>query len=236
MSSSNDFLSQQKVWDHRASNWDSWGFDEPLSPNSAELQLQQKYMTPGGKVLVLGATESLCKAALDRVGSVTSVDFAPAAIDTFRVSGINYVCKDWITFLQESADQYDNIVTDNGLCCLEFPVEWELLSKAIHASLRPGGIFSMRAFVATDSPQKNHYDNPNLQRIIPAIGRATSQSNWMVIKPADNITNLLPARYTFPSSEVIEQVFSHFSLIQKETPHYEEGEHFISYVFQRSDN
>lgn len=229
----NSFLSQQEVWNNRSANWNNWGFNEPLSPSSFDLELQERCIVPGGKTLVLGATPGLCKIALKQTQLVTSVDFAPDAIKTFQIENVKYVCQDWITFLQDDDTQYDNIVTDNGFCCVAFPNEWQLLIKAIYGSLKPGGTFSMRAFVATDSPMKQHYDNPNLQRIIPGMSKASAQNNWTVVKPADGITNFLPARYTFASSEVIEELFADFSLIQKITPPYEEGERFVSFAFQR---
>lgn len=235
MTSSHNFLSQQQVWDHRAANWDNWGFGEPLAPSKSDLQFQQEHIAKGGDTLVLGATKSLCSLALQQSASVTSVDFSPAAIKQFGIDHVDYYCQDWITYLQSSSRQFNTIVTDNGLSCVEFPHEWELFRNALYDRLTPDGFFSMRAFVSTETPSKDHYENPNLQRIIPAIGRVSIEDNWMTIKPADGITNFYPARYTFPSAEVIEELFSErFLLVNKHVPAYEEGEHFISFAFQRN--
>lgn len=234
MTSSHNFLSQQTVWDDRAANWDNWGFEEPLSPTSSDLQFQREHITKDGATLVLGATKSLCELALQQSASVTSVDFSPAAIKQFGIDHVNYRCQDWITYLQTNSQQFDTAITDNGLSCVEFPIEWELFRDALHSRLVPDGIFSMRAFVATETPTKDHYENPNLQRIIPAIGRVSIESDWMTVKPADGITNFHPARYTFPSAEAIESLFSErFLLVDKHIPEYEEGEHFVSFAFQR---
>lgn len=230
-----DRRSQQVVWNDRAEHWNAWGFGEPLAPNEAELEFQVKYIVPESAALVLGATKSLCQAALERTSVVTAVDFASAAVAVFAVQRATYVCQDWLTFLEATSDTYDNILTDNGLICLEFPSEWHEISHLIYQRLKPGGVFSARAFLSTQRPPKKHYTNPNLARIMPAIGRAEAGQNWTVVKPAKANGERYPARYVFPPSAVFEKILkaAGLVLIEKWTPSYEEGDHFVSFAFRR---
>jgi len=230
---SEDLFNQQKVWDFRAAHWDEWGFDVPLAPNEQELKYQQKFVKPGSDVLVLGATKGLCKAMFDISDSVTSVDFSPEAINQFRVDGVNYVCSDWITFLESNQERYDNIVTDNGLFCLEFPAEWQRIIKAIYNSLRPNGVFCSRFFLSAQTPLKNEYINPNLSRIMPAMGKAAKSTDWTVIKSPRDEHDPYPARYVFPPKEVVKNMFQKYIVVGELVPTYEEGEHFVTIAFQR---
>lgn len=229
-----DFLSQQKVWNHRYENWDNWEFGEPLAPGEVDLAFHKKHLKPGGDVLILGTTKSLAALALGKTDSVLAVDFSAAAIDRFKTDGVEYICSDWISFLQETDKSYDNIITDNGLSLLEFPNEWHLIAEAIKRRLKDEGVFSMRSFVSVEGQATAvDYDNPNLKRIIPSMGRAACSENWMTIKPADGIRDIYPARYTFPPDRVVEDVFSDFHKIDKLQPGYEAGEHFLSYAFRK---
>lgn len=231
--SSEDLLSQQEVWNDRAKNWDKWGFGEPLSPSEQDLLFQEKYIKLGGSVLALGVTESLCELAMKKASSVTVVDFAPHA-EKFCPKGANFVCMDWITFLEGSTEHYDTIVTDNGGTCLEYPSQWHRIADAIHSSLKPGGVFSSRFFVSSENPPKNYYENPNLARIMPAIGRVSLADSWMTVKPASANGERYDARYAFPPIGVVEQTFSQFTIVDRLVPDYEEGEHFVSLALQRA--
>lgn len=228
-----DLLSQKDAWNYRAAHWEEWGFEEPLSPSNQELAFQQQYIRPDSKTLVLGATKGLCEAALEVTSSITSVDFAPEAIEAFRIEGVQYVCQDWISFLETNNERFDTIVTDNGLLCLAYPDQWERLRDAIHAQLNPGGVFCSRFFLSTDTPPKESYNNPNLTRIMPAMGRAATTPNWTVIKPALEGLDPYPTRYVFPPSGAVKHLFRSFNLIGELIPEYEEGEHFITYAFRR---
>ncbi len=228
--SSGDLLSQQKVWNHRAANWENGHYGEPRLPGKLELDFQRELLVPGGKALILGATRPLCELALERSSSVTSVDFAPNVIETLRINDVEYICQDWITFLENATGQYDNIMSDSGITCLQFPEEWERISEAIYSRLKPGGIFSPRAILSTGKPPRDHYENPDLGFIVPFI--ATVDENWMAVKPASEY-DPYPARYAFPPSEIVEQVFGRLNLVRKLVPDYEGGEHFVSFAFQR---
>lgn len=230
-----DLLSQQEVWNDRAEHWSEWGFGEPLAPSSEELVFQQRQIV-GGKTLVLGATKSLCEVAASQSKTVVAVDFSAAAIDVFQTDDVQYICQDWITFLEESTAQFDTIVTDNGLVCLEFPREWQRIAAALRARLVPGGVFSSRFFLSTETTPKERYDNHNLTRIMPAIGRASLATHWMTVKPGAVNGERFAARYTFPTIEVVKNVFRDYSIIDELIPAYEEGEHFVSIAFQRPNS
>lgn len=227
-----DSYNQQPVWEDRAKNWDTWGFGEPLSPGRDDLNFQDHYVIPNGSTLVLGATQSLVELAVKKSHSATVVDFAPTA-HRFCPASAEFICMDWIAYLKEGTEQYDTIVTDNGGTCLEYPSEWQDIARGIYLGLKPGGVFSSRFFVASENPPKETYDNQNLRRIMPAIGRVSLESNWMTIKPASANGERYPARYTFPPVHVVKQIFQDFTLIGELVPDYEEGEHFVSLAFQR---
>lgn len=227
-----EFLDQQKVWDYRAAHWDNWGFGEPLAPNQQELEYQQSFIKPGAKVLVLGATKGLCEAMIAKTNNVTAVDFSPEAIKLFQIQGVDYVCSDWIAYLENYNDKFDNIVTDNGLLCLEFPGEWRRIIQAINKCLEPNGVFCSRFFLSTETPAKSSYDNPNLSRILPAMERALTAPNWTIIKPAHD-KDPFPARYVFPNLETVKDLFSEYSIVSELIPEYEEGEHFVTIAFRK---
>lgn len=229
-----DLLSQQKVWNHRAINWQDHHYGEPLTPTQPELEFQRKQLALGGRALVLGATQGLCNLALEVSGSVTAVDFAPDSIEVLRMDGVQYVCQDWITFLENSTVQYDNIMSDGALPCLEFPGEWQRLSEAAHSSLRPGGIFAARAFLSTANPPKDHYDNPNLAGIVPAMARV--DENWMLTLKARGEREPYDVRYAFPTREVLLQTFGKLALKDDFVPTYEEGDRFVTFALQRRDD
>lgn len=228
--------SQKDVWDFRARKevWPEWGFSEPLSPSKEELEYQQSLLLPGGKVLVLGATPGLCEVASEVTESVTAVDFSENAIKQFAIDGVKYKLDDWITFLESAAEPYDAIVTDGGLTCMRFPDQWRLLGDVVYDCLKPGGIFSARIFLSNDRPPKEHYENPNLPRILPAMSRVDEE--WMVVKPAQGDLAPYPARYTFPPRDVVEQFFGKFALRDVFVPGYEEGDHFVTFAFQRPES
>ncbi len=219
---------QKAYWNSRAQDWTS--YSEPLIPSQAELIFQQQLLQADSKTLILGVTPELCHVARSRTDRVTSVDFAQNLIDTLRTDTVDYVCRDWISFLEDHTDSYDNIVTDGGLNCLQFPRDWNRISEAIYRSLRPGGMFSPRIYLTTDRPPKNHYKNPNLQRFVASIDR--TDKHWMARSDHPDYSDY-DVSYAFPPRSTVLQTFSQFTHIDEFIPDYEEGDRFITFVFQR---
>lgn len=228
-------LSQYKVWQYRIQNWGDFKFDSPLTLNKTEVSLFRGLMAGRRNILILGVTPELIEAALYEADSVTAVDFVQDAIDTFRVDGVHYVCQEWISFLEESSDTYDLIITDGGLISIEFPHDWTTLGDAVSERLSNEGIFTFKTHVSNLRPAKPQYDNFNLSVMMPVISQASHENNYTVVKPADKATkHPYPARYAFPDENTIIQTFHGLAYCGKFIPGYEEGDHFISFIFQKA--
>lgn len=221
--------SQQAYWNSRASSWGDYG--SPLIPNQDELEFQRQQLFIGGDVLVLGATPELCLLALGTANSVTAVDFAEDMIETLHVAGVNYVCQDWIRFLEQGRRRYDNILTDGGLACMPFPDGWNHLGELIYATLRPGGIFSPRVYLSNDHKPREQYDNLNLARFMPSMAQV--DTNWMVRVNTHQSYERYNVSYAFPPREVVLRAFGRFALEDELVPTYEEGDRFVSFAFQK---
>lgn len=234
MAQPSSYLSQHKVWDHRINNWDGFLFSSPLLPNDLEINFQKSLLVPNGKTLVLGVTQELVSMALTISSSVTCVDFVQGAIDKFAIEGATYVCQDWISYLQRSTEQYDNIITDNGLSSLEFTQEWPLLSSAVYDRLNNGGVFSPRVIIHANNELKEHYDNLSLLVMMPVITAVSKQTDWSVTKPGDDDMHPYDARYVFPSLDDVKDCFKNFELLGALNPEYEESEHFVTLAFKKS--
>jgi hypothetical protein len=188
---------------------------------------------PGGNTLVLGATRELCTMARDVSGTVTAVDFSEPIIETLRVDGVRYIRQEWFDFLEVHPEQYENIMTDGGLLCLDFPGSWQRMADQIYAHLTPGGIFSARIYVSTPNQPKDHYENPNLGRFVSSMALATEGTNWM-LHPKHGDYADYDVQYAFPPEAEVLRTLGRFALIGKRVPDYEEGDRFVSYAFQRS--
>lgn len=221
--------SQREYWNSRAASWGSYG--EPLIPNSIELEFQQRHLIEGGDTLILGATPQLCALALETSSTVTAVDFAEEVIEALRIDNVEYICKDWLTFLEENEVQYDNILTDGGLVCLQYPDTWQRISTLIYSRLRPGGVFSPRVYLSTENSPKEHYDNPNLARFIPSI--ADVDEHWMTQVKTNQSYQNYDVAYAFPPREAVLRTFGQFALKGEFIPTFEEGDRFVSFAFQR---
>lgn len=222
-------MSQKDYWNSRASSWDAYGV--PLIPSDTELDFQESLLRLGGETLVLGVTPQLCKLALKVSNKVTSVDFAEDLIKTLQIEGVEYICQDWIEFLENNNTKYDNILTDGGLLCLKFPESWTRISELIYSRLKPGGSFSPRVYLSNSNKPAEHYDNPNLERFIPSV--ASVDENWTVRINSNQSYTPYEVFYAFPPREVVLDIFNKFTLEAELVPDYEEGERFVTFVFRR---
>ena len=143
----------------------------------------------------------LCTIASEVSKTVTAVDFAQDMIKVWRHEGIKYICAEWNHYFEQTADTFDTILTDGGLTCIEYPDVWRQLANNLAAHLRPDGIFAVRAFLNTEKPTQDSYDNPNLNRFVAGMSRV--DSNWMrQIRTHENYKNY-DVRYAFPRLSLI---------------------------------
>jgi SAM-dependent methyltransferase len=226
-------LSQRDYWNGRAEVWND--YDIPLIPSPAEVDFQQKHLVAGGSTLVLGATPELCETALKVSAKVTAVDFAENVIEALRRDGVDYTCMDWFKFFEQSTEKFDNIITDGGLVCLEFPGSWQRIAEQISNHLKPNGMFAARVYVSTLEPPKAHYSNPNLGRFVSSMTAATADSNWM-LQPQHPDYAKYDIHYAFPPEKEVLRTFGSVALRLRDrfVPDYEEGARFVSYAWQRS--
>jgi SAM-dependent methyltransferase len=222
--------SQQDYWNSRAGSWNS--YDIPLMPSQQDLNFMRKQLIPAGDTLILGVTPPFCSMALEISKTVTAADFADDMITTLRLKGVRYECMDWNEFLEQDAGKFDNIMTDGGLCCVEFPITWKRLAANIDKHLRPNGIFAARVFMSTSEPPKDKYENPNLARFISGI--AGVNHNWMMKVETHDDYKDYDVHYAFPPEQIVLQTFDRLTLHDKLIPDYEEGERFVSYAWQKS--
>ena len=220
---------QQEYWNSRAHKWDS--YDEPLMPGIQDLGFMRKQLIPAGHTLILGVTPDFCKMALEISNQVTAVDFSKDMIKTLQIENVDYECMEWNEFFDQSTDKFDNIMTDGGLTCIEYPEEWQKLANNISNHLSPGGIFAARVFINTPTPPDDNYKNPNLTRFITGMGRV--DHDWMMKVETHDDYRDYDVRYAFPPDQVVLSTFSKLALSDKFIPNYEAGEHFVSYAWQR---
>jgi SAM-dependent methyltransferase len=223
---------QQGWWNFRARQASGeYGASLVLDPE--EMDFQERHIQEGGETLVLGATRSLASLALKKHAIVTAVDIADEAIAVSRLQGVHYVLADWNEYLeQETGAEYDNIVTDGGMLCLDFPDSWQRIAGNISNHLRPGGIFAAKFYASKPEPL-TEYRNPNLGRFmnIPAH----EEEDWKIV-PAGPDYEQFKVRYTLPPLEVVRQTFEEagqLDLIEIFTPGYEAGDRFPSVAWRR---
>ena len=202
----------------------------PLVPDEGDLAFQEDHIKEGGKTLILGVTPQLCILALKKSKSVIAVDFAEDVIASLAIEDVEYVHMDWIEFLNTTTHSFDTIITDGGLLCLDFPEQWNEISKGLHARLNPGGMFTARVYINIDRPPKDTYQNPNLNRFVTSMNAV--DKDWMV-RPSHEAYAKYDMHYSFPPEKEVLSTFTQFSLVDRRTPEYEEGERFISYAWQR---
>lgn len=220
-------LSQRDYWNSRALDKGEYG--PPLVLSREEIDFQRKYVVPGGRTLVLGATPALCAMALEVSSEVTSVDYADDIVQALRLEGVRYECMDWNRFFEQNTEQFDNIMTDGGLVCLEFPGTWQQMVQHIYSHLKPGGVFAAKVYISSPEPPKQS-DNPSIQRFMTLTPR--EEDNWMVA-PTHSAYDQYDVRYALPPEPVVLQTFDHLDLVDKFIPEYEAGERFVSYAWQR---
>ena len=224
-----ELSSQQDYWNSRAEKWSS--YDAPLVPGQQDLDFMREYLKLDGDSLIIGATPELCSLALEVSNTVTAVDYAKNIIEALSIEGVSYECMDWNQFFEQDSRQFDNIMTDGGLVCLEFPQTWQQLADNISTHLRPGGVFAARVYLSTPEPPEDNYENPNLARFVTSIVEA--DNNWMV-HPKHGDYERYDVRYAFPPEQEVRQTFEaagQLALIGRLIPDYEEGKRFISYAW-----
>lgn len=222
---------QKGWWTFRAEQvHGDYGASLVLDPG--EMAFQERHIKSGGDTLVLGATRSLCSIALKKHATVTSVDFADAAIEVGRQDEVEYICMEWDEYLEQGGTgKFDNIVTDGGMLCLDFPGSWERIAKNIHDHLRPGGVFAAKFYVSKPEPLVD-YKNPNLGRFIALP--ASADNNW-VVEPVGDDYKPFGVRYTLPPKDVVLQIFKEsgqLELIEEFIPDYEAGDRFPSIAWK----
>jgi len=220
---------QQDYWNSRANVWGS--YDVPLIPSPEDVEFQRKQLVSDGDTLVLGATRELCSIAKGVSRSVTAVDFSGPVIEALRTDGVEYEQQEWLTYLEQSTEKFDNIMTDGGLLCLDFPASWQRIAKQIYDHLKPGGIFTARVYISTDKPPKEQYDNPNLGRFITSMTHL--DDNW-TLRPQHPDYAAYDVRYALPPEKEVLRTFGKLALIETRVPDYEAGEYFPTYAWQRS--
>lgn len=219
---------QQDFWNKYAEVKGNYG--SPLNLSPEEVAFQQKYTVTSGKTLVLGATTALCAMARDISASVVAVDYAADIIAALRMPGVRYECMDWFTFFAQNTEQFDNIMTDGGLICLEFPKSWQQIAEKIYMHLLPGGIFTAKIYISTSTPPPQNSTNPKFNRFMNI--QALEKDNWM-IRPTYKDYVSYDVRYALPPEQKILQIFDKFSLKDKYVPDYEEGSRFVSFAWRR---
>lgn len=221
---------QQAYWNSRAPLWREYSV--PLLPSSEDVAFQKNLLRPGGDALILGATTELCSAASEVCGTVTAVDFAADVIEALRQESVHYINQEWGEFFDRNTQQYDNILTDGGLLCLEFPRTWQRIAKQIRASLKQGGIFSARVYISTGTSPLASYDNPNLGRFITSIAQVSQEENW-TLRPEHPDYADYDVAYALPPEHEVVRTFGELALRDSFTPDYQAGEHFKSFAWQR---
>ena len=218
--------SQKDYWNSRAKHFSE--LSAPLIPGKQDIDFMKKYLASGGDTLILGVTPQLCNIASEVSKTVTAVDFAEDMIRVWNREVIKYICADWNQFFEQTNDTFDTILTDGGLTCIEYPNVWQQLADNITTHLRKDGIFAVRAFLNTETPTKDTYVNPNLNRLIAGMGQV--DSHWMrQIETHENYRDY-DVRYAFPREQELLSIFGQLTLVEKFTPDYEEGDHFASYA------
>lgn len=220
--------SQKDYWNSRATVKGNYG--PPLNLSPEEISFQQKFLVPGGNSLILGATTALCTIARDISAKVTSVDFAEDIIKALQIKNVEYILTDWIKYFEQNNHQFDNIMTDGGLLCLNYPENWQKITDQIYNHLKPGGFFTAKAYVSTPKPPKPS-QNPSINRFMTLMPH--QKDDWMVV-PTHGDYKKYDVHYALPPDEVVQQMFSKFELKEKFIPDYEAGENFLSYAWQRS--
>lgn len=207
--------------------------------NDEEIYFQRKHIVDGGDTLILGATPSLCHAALDLSKSVTSADYAHKVIANAKQiiehplkERISFIHADWLDFLANDSTQYDSIVTDGGLLCLEFPHVWKELVEQISGHLRPKGVFVAKTYVYVPELPNDTTKNPNLARFMTTPTSAAD--DWAVVPSLPEYTQH-NVRYSLPPKDVVLRQFSRFTLLDELTPSYEEGHRFLSFAWQKPE-
>lgn len=224
-----ELLTQQDYWNSRAAEWPK--YDIPLIPSPQDIEFMGRHLVPGGDVLILGATPELCSLALDTSDSVTAVDFAKDVIEALATDGVDYINKDWNGFFAQTTKEYDNIMTDGGLLCLEFPGAWQQIARNIQSHLRPNGVFSARVYITTGNAPEESYENPNLNRFITSMSNVDSN---FTIHPKHPDYQDYDVQYALPPEDIVLRTFGKLALIETLVPDYEAGEHFVSYAWQRT--
>lgn len=229
-------LSQEPFWSERVGE-DSGNYGLGLNLSQEEIAFQRKHLVANGSTLVLGATPALCTAALDISDAVTAVDFSEKVIvnakQTIEHPGreeVNYQHDDWLTFLTKAAGEYDNIVTDGGLLCLEFPDTWEQVITQIKRSLRPAGIFAAKVYVYIPGQLPDTEKNPNLGRFMTIP--TSEEEHWMV-EPTQDIYRRHGVRYALPPREAVLHAVGGLTLIDEMEPNYAEAQRFLSFAWQK---
>lgn len=229
--------SQASFWSERVGE-DSGNYGLGLNLSQEEIAFQRKHLVTGGSTLVLGATPALCSAALDISEMVTAVDFSEAVINNAKTvithprrEEVVYKYTDWLTYLENTTDAFDNIVTDGGLLCLEFPNTWDQVIGQIYHHLRPSGIFVAKVYVSIPGRLPNINENPNFGRFMTIP--TSQQENWMV-EPTQDIYTRHGVRYALPPRDVVLQKMSSLALIDHMNPAYAEAERFPSFAWQKS--
>ena len=221
--------SQKDYWDHRASEWNE--LDVPLIPDEGDVDFQKSFLKESGKILVLGATRELCGMAREVSNRVLAVDYSSSVIDAIRCDGVEYREGEWLEYFTNTQELFDNIMTDGGLLCLEYPDNWKKIAKQIFDHLKPGGFFVARVYRTTDKPPKGSYENPNLNRFISSLADVNS-SNWM-LRPSHKAYAKYDMEYALPPDKVIKDVFREFKLMKVRIPEYEAGEFFPTYAWMK---
>lgn len=219
---------QRDYWNSRANVKGNYG--PPLNLSTEEEEFQREHLKPGGTTLVMGATTALCTMASETSDKVVSVDSADKIIEALRIDGVEYLNLDWNEYLEGTPDLFDNIVTDGGMMCLEFPGLWQRTAQNIQAHLTPGGVFAAKFYISGSNLPKSGI-NANMDRFmtIPAL----EKNNWM-ITPTHTDYQDYDVRYARPPKDEVLRIFGQLSLISELIPDYEAGEYFPSFAWQRS--
>lgn len=222
-------LTQRDYWNSRASAKGNYG--SPLVLNDEEIDFHKQFFVEGGDTLVLGATPSLCAAAREVCASVISVDYAEDIIAAVALDGVTYEHTDWFEYFDRSPQQFDTIVTDGGLLCLEFPRGWQRIVGQIRSHLKPAGVFSAKVYLSGDEQSRQASNNPSINRFMAMQARA--EDNWTV-RPTHSDYRQYDVCYAIPPEREIFKIVTNFTLIDTLVPQYEDGERFVSYAWQRS--
>lgn len=124
-----------EYWEKIDAQFDLW--TAPHRPSQSDIRAFQKAIPPGGKTLLLGLTKELLPLATCALDSNKN----PAnnlGIQTIRG------CWDNIPFLEE----FDAVIGDG--CLTIFQNDPNILFEQAFKALKPGGIFSLRVFIAPE--------------------------------------------------------------------------------------